>query len=137
ARLEPHLDAVEQLRQQPLGDVRLRALDAPERDAVVVGDPLVEAPREAAEDARVADVRPRETAGDHAADVTAGLDEHRPRAGLGGADRRRDPGPGGAVDGDVGHTNGSSSATAEAASTPSSSASTSSGTVEGSGFSVM
>ena len=89
--------------EQALGDVRLRALHAPERHAVVVGHGRVEAAREAAEDLRVADVRPREAPGDHAADMRLRREKPRARACLRRGDRGGDPRRRRPVDEDVGH----------------------------------
>jgi hypothetical protein len=91
------VDAVEHAGEDPLGDVRLRK----------VGRCVVEAAGEAAEDARIADVRPREPAGDHAADVRCRLDERDVRSRLLRGNCGGDAGAGGAEDGDVRHaTNG-------------------------------
>ena len=108
-----------------LCDVGLGAAQRPERRGVVVGDRLVEAPREAAEDTRVADVRPREAAADHAADVRAALHERHAGTGVACGGGSRDTRGGRAVDADVAHTNGASSAFAVLASMPSASRSTS------------
>jgi hypothetical protein len=64
----------------------------------MVGDRGVEAPREPADDALVADVGPREPARDHAADVRGRVDERGRRTALDGRDRGRDAARGRPID---------------------------------------